>query len=292
MSQDTYRETAILFYMNVFDKIPNSKTLFKKNIELQAQQFFGMFRWLITNLKQADATRLIKRIKILGNMHKKMDVSDKWYELFLQAFHNTMVDATHDRYTPRVRFCMEQLYTVVTNIMQGKDFDSLSSHKISHLLKSLDKLEDCLDDKEGRLYLQMYMKQQFCVELMLFYHDYRRFKGVVGGVQRQLIGKEIIEKYISATCACEINVSWVAKSEVYNRLDVDSGVFSADIFDNCAKQCVELIRYNRWTAFKRSILKLAVDVDMNYEKIEHVVEYENNVESTDTDSTSNHNHVL
>eukprot|EP01084_Bolivina_argentea_P310552 537413_1 len=83
MSQDTYRETAILFYMNVFDKIPNSKTLFKKNIELQAQQFFGMFRWLITNLKQADATRLIKRIKILGNMHKKMHVNDQWYELFL-----------------------------------------------------------------------------------------------------------------------------------------------------------------------------------------------------------------
>eukprot|EP01084_Bolivina_argentea_P310554 537421_1 len=166
MTEDTYKETAVLFYMNVFDKIPDSKKLFKKNIELQAKQFFGMFRWLITNLKNADATRLIKRIKTLGNIHKQMNVKNKWYGLLLQAFHDTMTEATKGNYTPRIRFCMEQLYTVVANIMLGNDFDSLNSNKISYLLQSLNNVEDCLNDKEGRLYLQMYMKKQFCVELM------------------------------------------------------------------------------------------------------------------------------
>lgn len=164
-----HKEACVLFYVNVFKLIPDARPLFTKNIELQAKQFFGMFRWLITNLKQPDAQRLIKRIKILGKMHKKMNIKLEWYRLLLQAFHETISEITDDKYTPRTRFCMEQLYTVVMNIMTDNDFESLSSEKISVIVKSLGKLEDCLDAVETRNYLEMYAKQQFCVELMLFY---------------------------------------------------------------------------------------------------------------------------
>jgi len=85
----------------------------------------------------------MKRIKLLGELHTKLNIQPEWYEVVLQALHETLADRVKDKYTARIRFCMEQLYTVVANIMLGRDFESLSSEKIYNLLKSLNRLEDC-----------------------------------------------------------------------------------------------------------------------------------------------------
>eukprot|EP00484_Ammonia_sp_Unknown_P025879 CAMPEP_0197038872 /NCGR_PEP_ID=MMETSP1384-20130603/15753_1 /TAXON_ID=29189 /ORGANISM="Ammonia sp." /LENGTH=190 /DNA_ID=CAMNT_0042469373 /DNA_START=178 /DNA_END=746 /DNA_ORIENTATION=- len=107
-----YKDTAILFYANSFKRIPRLRKLIKKDMELQAKQYFGMFRWLITNLRLADPQKLISRIRMLGASHKKMNIKPEWYPLMLEALHETLADRVQEQYTPRIRFCMEQLYTV------------------------------------------------------------------------------------------------------------------------------------------------------------------------------------
>eukprot|EP01084_Bolivina_argentea_P056096 102704_1 len=248
------KEASVLLYMNVFRLIPKARMLFTKNIELQSRQFFGMFRWLITNLAQPNAERLIKRLKLLGNAHEKLNIKEEWYGLFLQAFHETMIETSEGAYTPRIRFSMEQLYTVVMNIMVGKDFhSSLSSKKISLLLKSISTLENCLQDNEARKYLEMYMRGQFCVELILFYEEYSMFKATMSQFQRQNIGKIIMDKYIDSSGECEINVSYGTKQCVFQILEENGNMFTSNIFDGCTKEIVELIRMNIWSSFKKSI---------------------------------------
>ena len=83
--------------------------------------------------------------------------------------------------------------------------------------------------------------------------------------QMQRIGIGIMKKFIDDTSECEINVSWVTKNTVIETLQENDNQFTNDMFDECVKECVELIRNNIWNGFKKSILKMAVDADINYE---------------------------
>eukprot|EP00484_Ammonia_sp_Unknown_P027508 CAMPEP_0197032240 /NCGR_PEP_ID=MMETSP1384-20130603/10964_1 /TAXON_ID=29189 /ORGANISM="Ammonia sp." /LENGTH=473 /DNA_ID=CAMNT_0042461871 /DNA_START=36 /DNA_END=1457 /DNA_ORIENTATION=- len=269
MDEAKYTETAVLFYQNVFKLLPDVGPLFTKGIEFHAKQFFGMFRWLITNFKEPDPHRLIQKINILGKTHRKMGIKEEWYDAMLQALHDTLTATVHDKYTSRIRFCWEQLYTVVVNIMMGKDFDALSSAKIAKLVQSLNRLQDCLQDDEAMVYLELYMKQQFCVELLMFYKDFRRFKSCPSGLDRQDIGDEMMRKYFGPAAECEINVSYCEIENVRQTLKGNHHIFTEDIFDGCCNECVEMIRNNVWYGFKRSIMKMAVDADIHYHKLQH-----------------------
>mmetsp|Transcript_66048 Transcript_66048/g.105109 ORF Transcript_66048/g.105109 Transcript_66048/m.105109 type:complete len:424 (-) Transcript_66048:201-1472(-) len=266
LNEKEYTALAVSLYTNIFKLFPPARNLFKKDIELQAKHFFGKFRWIILNLREPDTKRLMKSIKKLGKYHRGIGIKDEWYPVPLQALHQTLYDAVQDRYTSRIRFCFEQLYTVVANIMTDQDFESLSSEKISNFLHSLGKLEDCLNDEEGIQYLELYMAQQFCVELILFYKDYRRFKNCASNEQRQQIGSDMMSKYIDRSAECEINVSYGHKAMIYYVLSENQNVFSNDIFDECCAECLELMRTNIWTGFKDSILKMAVDEDIHFEE--------------------------
>jgi len=77
-----------------------------------------------------------------------------------------------------------------------------------------------------------------------------------------------MKKYLSANSECEINVSYEAKEEVYHTLSSNENIFPVDVFDECANQCVMLIRLNIWQEFTKSIMKMAVDADVNYDEIQ------------------------
>ena len=82
---------------------------------------------------------------------------------------------------------------------------------------------------------------------------------------RQQIGADILKKFIGETSECEINISWVTKNTVIQTLTMNNNQFTDNIYDECVKECIELIRNNIWIGFKRSILKMAVDADINYD---------------------------
>mmetsp|Transcript_22051 Transcript_22051/g.35386 ORF Transcript_22051/g.35386 Transcript_22051/m.35386 type:complete len:391 (-) Transcript_22051:185-1357(-) len=268
LSQADYKEAAVLFYVNVFKRIPEARHLFTKNIELQAKQLFGMFRWIITNLRTPDPQRLVGRIRMLGAVHAKYAIKPEWYGVFLEALHETMDETVKEKYTSRTRFCMEQLYTVVANIMLNRDFESLSSAKIAKLLKSLNSLEKCLQDRQAKVYLELYMKEHFCLELMLFYQDCQRYNACSANELRQQIGSEMMAKYMQSMAECEINVSHIAKRRVRQQLKQNGGVFVEHLFDECLTECVELMRDNIWSSFRSSILRMAVDADIHYDEIQ------------------------
>ena len=98
----------------------------------------------------------------------------EYYPVMLDAFNWSMTEYFgSDIYNLRVQFCMSQLYNVVADIMTSRDFSSMvekqniaSNIQFDTFMKNLD---SCLENKQGRLYLELYMKQQFCVELMHFY---------------------------------------------------------------------------------------------------------------------------
>jgi len=266
LDEGEYKEAAVLFYMHVFKAIPKARPLFTKSIELQAKQFFGMFRWLITNLSQPDSQRLVSKIKILGSLHQKMNIQPEWYTLFLHAFHETMHETVMEKYTSRVRFCMEQLYTMVMNIMLNRDFEALAHSKMGAIIKCVDKLEDCLFDQEANIYLELYMREQFCVELFLFLREHRRFKSCVSDFQRKHIGEAMMKKYVDQYSECEINVSYGAKQRIYTSLKENGNSFVIDVFDECAEECRELIQTNVWNGFKQTIMKMAVNNESNTRK--------------------------
>ena len=82
----------------------------------------------------------------------------------------------------------------------------------------------------------------------------------------QQFGKYIVQKYLDETSECEINVSYALKDELFNKLHQNSNYFTKDIFDECVQECLELIRGNVWNAFKREIVNMAGDADIEYGK--------------------------
>eukprot|EP00484_Ammonia_sp_Unknown_P001442 CAMPEP_0197021480 /NCGR_PEP_ID=MMETSP1384-20130603/2366_1 /TAXON_ID=29189 /ORGANISM="Ammonia sp." /LENGTH=326 /DNA_ID=CAMNT_0042449315 /DNA_START=217 /DNA_END=1197 /DNA_ORIENTATION=+ len=258
LSADNFNKAAMLFYINVFELIPEISPKFSKSIELQAKQYFGMIRWLIANLKQPDNHRVKSRIRILGVLHQKLNVKEDWFTAFLQAFHEAMHDTVGERYTPQIQFCMEQLYTVVTSIMLGKDFESMPPSQAAKLLKSLGSIQDCLKDADAKQYLEMYMKEQFCVEWMHLYTDYRRYKSCSSFMTRQQIASGIMKKYIGANAECSVNVSHATKKGIYQSLRENHSVFVMDVFDEMATECIETMNNEIWTGFKHAVTNMAM----------------------------------
>jgi len=117
--------------------------------------------------------------------------------------------------------------------------------------------------------LELYMSQKFCVELILFYKDCREFQMHFASLsEQQEMGKQIMAKFFDPTAECEINISWSAKQAVYETLKQHQSVFAADIFDQCMREVLDLIRNNIWLGFRSSIQKIAVIHDVYYEEIQ------------------------
>mmetsp|Transcript_68512 Transcript_68512/g.108809 ORF Transcript_68512/g.108809 Transcript_68512/m.108809 type:complete len:328 (-) Transcript_68512:147-1130(-) len=258
LSEEEYTQIAVLLFDNVLKLVPAALTLLGGNIELSAQKFFRMFQWLMDCFQRPDVEQTMDKITVLGTMHTTLGIKPEYYALCLQAFHETMHERIQRKYTSRVRLCMEQLYTAVSNIMLQQDFQNLTSPKISKLMQSLTSLQACLEDEDTRIYLELYMREMFCVELFLFYQDYITFRACASEDHRQQIGAHVMEMYIDDSSDNAINLSHRAKRSIYDRLEEKDGVFQADVFDECVTEILELIDQGVWNSFKRAIGNLAV----------------------------------
>ena len=81
----------------------------------------------------------------------------------------------------------------------------------------------------------------------------------------QKLGREILKRYLDHSSECEINVSYALKDELFHKLAENGNIFTRDIFDDCVKDVVQLIRQNVWNGFKASIMKMALDEDINFQ---------------------------
>lgn len=127
------------------------------------------------------------------------------------------------------------------------------------MLPILSKLRHVLHDDAGLTTLELYMRERFCVEYLLFYRDVRgRFKAALSKEEQQLTGEQILKRYIDKDAECEINVTDVHKVAIYERLNENNHVFEKDVFDLCLMECKDFIKRNIWHSFKKSVMKMAM----------------------------------
>jgi len=257
MNASQYQDTAVLFYTNVFQLLPEIPTLFSKPIELQAKQFFGMFRWLITNLKGTDNQRWKRQIALLGTLHRQYNIKPEWYTVYLQAFNQTMKSTVGDKYTPRIQFNLEQLHGYVQNVMLQRDFESIVCQKTAMWLNSIQSVTDCLEHKEAVTYLECFMREQFCVEWLQFYQDHRTFKKGETFIDRQSIAKKIMDKYVVMDAPRFITVRPDVRNQIFHSLKRNDNNFVFKIFDDFSNECHRMIQRKVWVLFKSCVNKLS-----------------------------------
>ena len=172
----------MLLYSHMFQKMPAARRLFiRGDIEKTALRFLDMFGFLIRQVKNPNQMGLIKTLQGLGKRHAGWGVQTEYFEPMLNSLHASLSDHFKHTYTVRVKFCMEQLFTCAANVMTGKDLYSIFSQRYSNIkkLNFLQSLEECLSDETGLEYLERFLIQSFCAELVYFHRTYKKFRGLI-----------------------------------------------------------------------------------------------------------------
>eukprot|EP01084_Bolivina_argentea_P126386 223790_1 len=80
LNADARQTISVLFFANLFHKIPECRKLIQCDIGNRAQQLFGMVEWLIMLLNLNSVHHdLFIRLEALGTLHTKWGVSENHY---------------------------------------------------------------------------------------------------------------------------------------------------------------------------------------------------------------------
>eukprot|EP01084_Bolivina_argentea_P195693 335645_1 len=183
------------------------------------------------------------------------------------AFHHTMEDKFDKLYTLRVRFCFHTLYEIVVNIMLGLDFRNQCAQqqdKISAFMEHINDIRQCLDDEDALAYLTLFMKQQLCDELALYYKDYKAYKCCTNQAERDAKGEEMKRLYLDQSSEREINIS-SARRRTFDHALGSKG-YDEQVFDRIAEDVVDLIRRNCFGEFKEQIQSVYEDMKEDEEE--------------------------
>ena len=88
-------------------------------------------------------------------------------------------------------------------------------------------------------------------------HIYRR---LVSQNYRNVYGKVIMNDFINYGSKCEINISFVCKTNLDSNLISNNGNYSIELFDNAYDEVLRLIENDVWLPFRRTIIELTGDL--------------------------------
>ena len=106
------------FYARLFELNPKAKALFKGDLKEQGRKLIGMIRTTIGSLDRLEA--IAPNLKLLGNAHRLIGVSDRDYEPFKEALLSTLAQNLKSAFTPKVRDAWSAVFEVFASIMIGK----------------------------------------------------------------------------------------------------------------------------------------------------------------------------
>lgn len=273
LPRNKQKELALLLYCHMFQKIPAARRLFiRGEIDEQALKFLDMFGYLIRQLKDYEsANSLIKTLQSLGGKHKAWGVRPEYFEPMLSSLHAALSDHFKHTYTVRVKFCMEQIFTSAANVMTGQDLNQIFTKRYAGMghLQFLTSLEQCMADPTGKEYLERFLIQSFCAELVEFEKYYKQYKGALSDTERYIVAATIVKNFLTPNAKNELNIKNVElKHKILKKIDKiqnnkgsskkhKNSEYPADLFDAIHFWVIEQIESNSWPKFKQTIASIA-----------------------------------
>eukprot|EP01084_Bolivina_argentea_P282365 483307_1 len=285
LPDDKYLELALSFYKTLFTAMPSVKTMFTSrdvDMNTQALKMLGMFRWIIltlTNSGLCDNTLIA--LQQLGALHDKLGLTLDDYLGAGAIFHQTMTQSFTDTYNLRVKWCFNVLYEIMVGVMLGNDFNQVcekETDKIMSLWKHISDEEnsfiDHLNNYQIEIYLPLFMKEQFCIELWLFITDYNKYKLLANDTLNDTpnddmnqFGEYMKELYIDSCSKQQINISGLCRDEFYHNLQTDRDeeyVYTKSLYDQCYEQVIQLIEISVFPKFKQTIKECVDSINVQY----------------------------
>merc|ERR1712130_356083 len=272
LPRNKQKELALLLYCHMFQKIPAARRLFiRGEIDEQALKFLDMFGYLIRQLKDYESTtHLIKTLESLGKRHKDWGVRYEYFEPMLNSLHSALSDHFKHTYTVRVKFCMEQIFTSAANLMTGHDLNQIFMKRYAGMghLAFLQSLEQCLADPTGKEYLDRFLVQSFCAELVSFEKHYKQYKGAISDTERYIVAATIVKMFLTNNAKNELNIkNNDIKQKILKKVDKIQNnkgsskkkgtEYPSDLFDPVHSWVVQQIETNSWPKFQQTISSIA-----------------------------------
>lgn len=110
------REAGKLFYQRLFETAPALRSMFKSDMNAQAEKLMSMFGLLIASLQ--DAPSLMKILENLGRQHIAYGVRDEHYDQLLAALLWTLERMLGDAFTAEAREAWVELYNTAAGVMR------------------------------------------------------------------------------------------------------------------------------------------------------------------------------
>eukprot|EP01083_Nonionella_stella_P089681 250301_1 len=272
LPRNKQKELALLLYCHMFQKIPAARRLFiRGEIDEQALKFLDMFGYLIRQLKDYESvTTLIKTLQSLGKRHKDWGVRFEYFEPMMSSLHAALSDHFKHTYTVRVKFCMEQIFTSAANIMTGQNVGAMFGNRYAGMgqLTFLQSLEACLADPTGKEYLERFLIQSFCAELVEFESYYKQYKGALSDTERYILAATIVKLFLTPNAKNELNIkNMQIKQKILKKIDKiqnnkgsskkNKQEYPSDLFDHIHDWVIQQIESNSWPKFQQTISSIA-----------------------------------
>ena len=100
------------FYRRLFELAPETRSLFTREIGLQAQKFSEMLAWVIANLENPD--ELLKEMRALGARHRGYGVKADQYAPVGSALIWMFQHTLGDRFTPEMEEAWLEAYAFIS----------------------------------------------------------------------------------------------------------------------------------------------------------------------------------
>jgi hemoglobin-like flavoprotein len=110
-------EAGKLFYQRLFEIAPDVKSMFKSDINAQADKLMSTLGLVIANLQ--DAPTLVSMLENLGQKHVGYGVQEEHYDKVGAALLWTLEKMLGDAFTNEAKIAWSDLYQTAASVMRG-----------------------------------------------------------------------------------------------------------------------------------------------------------------------------
>ena len=107
---------ADLFYSKVFEKNPEIRNLFNKNMIAQGRLLTHMLEGIVYSMSRPEHFNL--GLKLLGESHTRYGVKQEHYPIVLESLLETIQETLGDMYTGKLMRAWEEALTLITSEMK------------------------------------------------------------------------------------------------------------------------------------------------------------------------------
>lgn len=108
-------QAASIFYTRLFEILPEAKSLFHNDIELQGKKLMEMLSYLVGSLN--NLVEIIPIIQSLAKRHVAYGIKNEYYQHVGESLLYTLEKGLGDEFTLEVKDAWVVLYTLLSNTM-------------------------------------------------------------------------------------------------------------------------------------------------------------------------------